>query len=428
MVLAPHVGALFVNFNRFWSGSRMTQVSNVDMSMDADSFEALLAEYEQDQKAIREGEIVSGRVVDIVGDFIVIDIGFKSEGQVPKAEFIAEGGELSVKIGDQVDVLVEATENESGLCVLSKEKADRLMVWEEISKAAERDDIVEGTIISRVKGGLSVDIGVRAFLPGSQVELRPTRNLDKFIGQKFRFKIIKFNKKRGNIVLSRRALLEKERATLKAKTLEKLREGAVLDGVVKNITEYGAFVDLGGIDGLLHVTDLSWHRVRHPSDIVSIGEELDLKVLSVDPEKERVSLGLKQLLPDPWTLTAQKYPAGSIIEGKVVRIVSFGAFVSVEPGIDGLIHISQVSTHRVNKVEDELTVGDIVRVKVLDVDPQAKRISLSRKQVIAQEQSSASFGDDVAGFDSADIDIPPIQQGSVTIGDMFPDLKKDEEE
>lgn len=216
------------------------------MAQEMESFEALLAEFEQAQTSVvREGEIVSGKVVDFVGDFVVVDIGYKSEGQVPKDEFKGPDGELTVKVGDTVDVYVEATENENGLCVLSKKEADKLMIWEEIAKIAERDETVEGTIMSRVKGGLAVDIGVRAFLPGSQVELRPTRNLDKFINQKYRFKIIKFNKKRGNIVLSRRALLEKERAVLKEQTLERLHEGAILDGVVKNITEYGAFVDLG---------------------------------------------------------------------------------------------------------------------------------------------------------------------------------------
>ena len=346
-----------------------------------ESFEELLKEYEQDQSSVREGEIVSGKVVDFVGDYVVIDIGFKSEGQVPKSEFTQRDGTLSVKVGDVVDVLVETTENECGLCVLSKEKADKLMIWEEISKIAERDEIIEGTIISRVKGGLSVDIGVRAFLPGSQVELRPTRNLDKFINQKYRFKIIKFNKKRGNIVLSRRALLEKERAVLKSQTLEKLHEGAILDGVVKNITEYGAFVDLGGIDGLLHITDMSWGRVNHPNEVVQIGDEIKVKVLKFTPENERVSLGYKQLTPDPWEHAAVRYPAGIRALGRVVSLIDYGAFVELEEGIEGLIHISEMSwTRRVKHPSRVVNVGDVIDVVVLNLDTEAKKISLGMKQ------------------------------------------------
>ncbi|MBO5752368.1 MAG: 30S ribosomal protein S1 [Proteobacteria bacterium] len=347
-----------------------------------ESFEALLAEYEQGQTAVvREGEIVSGKVVDFVGDFVVVDIGYKSEGQVAKSEFNAPDGSFNVKIGDVVDVYVEATENENGLCVLSKKEADKLMIWEEISKIAEQDETVEGTILSRVKGGLAVDIGVHAFLPGSQVELRPTRNLDKFIGQKYRFKIIKFNKKRGNIVLSRRALLEKERAVLKSQTLERLHEGAVLDGVVKNITEYGAFVDLGGIDGLLHITDMSWGRVNHPNEVVQIGDEIKVKVLKFTPENERVSLGYKQLAPDPWEHAAERYPAGIRALGRVVSLIDYGAFVELEEGIEGLIHISEMSwTKRVKHPGHVVKVGDVIGVVVLSLDTEAKKISLGMKQ------------------------------------------------
>ena len=347
-----------------------------------ESFEALLAEFEQNQNsAVREGEIVSGKVVDFVGDFVVVDIGYKSEGQVPKSEFIAPDGSFNVKIGDTVDVYVEATENENGLCVLSKKEADKLMIWEEISKIAERDETVEGTIMSRVKGGLAVDIGVRAFLPGSQVELRPTRNLDKFIGQKYRFKIIKFNKKRGNIVLSRRALLEKERAVLKGQTLERLHEGAILDGIVKNITEYGAFVDLGGIDGLLHISDMSCGRVNHPNEVVQIGDEIKVKVLKFTPENERVSLGYKQLAPDPWEHAAERYPAGIRALGRVVSLIDYGAFVELEEGIEGLIHISEMSwTRRVKHPSRVVNVGDVIDVVVLSLDTEAKKISLGMKQ------------------------------------------------
>ena len=350
-------------------------------NFEMENFEALLAEYEQGQNNVREGEIVSGKVVDFVGDYVVVDIGYKSEGQVAKSEFLAPDGSFNVKIGDTVDVYVEATENENGLCVLSKKEADKLMIWEEISKIAERDETVEGTIMSRVKGGLAVDIGVRAFLPGSQVELRPTRNLDKFIGQKYRFKIIKFNKKRGNIVLSRRALLEKERSVLKSQTLEKLHEGAILDGIVKNITEYGAFVDLGGIDGLLHITDMSWGRVNHPNEVVQIGDEIKVKVLKFTPENERVSLGYKQLAPDPWQHAAERYPAGIRALGRVVSLIDYGAFVELEEGIEGLIHISEMSwTRRVKHPSRVVNVGDVIDVVVLSLDTEAKKISLGMKQ------------------------------------------------
>ena len=350
-------------------------------NFEMENFEALLAEYEQGQNNVREGEIVSGKVVDFVGDYVVVDIGYKSEGQVAKSEFLAPDGSFNVKIGDTVDVYFEATENENGLCVLSKKEADKLMIWEEISKIAERDETVEGTIMSRVKGGLAVDIGVRAFLPGSQVELRPTRNLDKFIGQKYRFKIIKFNKKRGNIVLSRRALLEKERSVLKSQTLEKLHEGAILDGIVKNITEYGAFVDLGGIDGLLHITDMSWGRVNHPNEVVQIGDEIKVKVLKFTPENERVSLGYKQLAPDPWQHAAERYPAGIRALGRVVSLIDYGAFVELEEGIEGLIHISEMSwTRRVKHPSRVVNVGDVIDVVVLSLDTEAKKISLGMKQ------------------------------------------------
>ena len=343
-----------------------------------ESFEALLAEYEQGQPSVvREGEIVSGKVVDFVGDYVVVDIGYKSEGQVAKDEFKAPDGSFNVKIGDTVDVYVEATENENGLCVLSKKEADKLMIWEEISQIAERDETVEGTIMSRVKGGLAVDIGVRAFLPGSQVELRPTRNLDKFIGQKYRFKIIKFNKKRGNIVLSRRALLEKERAVLKEQTLERLHEGAILDGIVKNITEYGAFVDLGGIDGLLHITDMSWGRIKHPSEMLKVGQELDVYVKSVYPESKRISLSVKDTMRDPWYDSAEKYSEGQIIEGKVIKLTDFGAFMEIEPGFDGLIPMGELADKRIERADEAVHVGDIVRVKILRIDTKRKRISLS---------------------------------------------------
>ncbi|MBH24715.1 MAG: 30S ribosomal protein S1 [Myxococcales bacterium] len=345
-------------------------------------FETLLEEYESNRSAIKENEITVGRVLSVMKDYVLVDIGYKSEGLIDIREFTTEQGDLEVAEGDQIDVLVESREDENGLIVLSKEKADKLKIWEDLSQRNENDDLVEGTIVSRVKGGLQVDIGVRAFLPGSQVELRPTRNLDKFIGQAFKFKIIKFNKRRGNIVLSRRALLEEEREGLKRETLKKLKEGAILDGIVKNITEYGAFVDLGGIDGLLHITDMSWGRINHPSEMFEVGQEIKVMVLKFNPENERVSLGHKQITPDPWEGAEMRYPVSSRVTGRVVSLIDYGAFVELEEGIEGLIHISEMSwTKRIKHPNKILSVGDDVECVVLNIDPQGKKISLGMKQI-----------------------------------------------
>jgi small subunit ribosomal protein S1 len=333
---------------------------------------------------VREGEIVKGRVIEVTKDHVTIDIGYKSEGQIPLSEFLDHEGKPKVAVGDTLDVYLETRENDDGLCVLSKEKADKLQIWDEISAACERDELVEGTIVARVKGGLSVDIGVKAFLPGSQVDLRPVRNLDKLIGQRFKFKVIKFNKKRGNIVLSRRVLLEKERAQLKRETLEKLKEGQIVEGVIKNITEYGCFVDLGGIDGLLHITDMSWGRIGHPSEMFQVGDTVRVKVLKFNEETERVSLGLKQIMEDPWSHALDRFPPGTRVQGKVVSLTDYGAFVELEPGIEGLVHISEMSwTKRVKHPSKVVAVGDTVEAMVLDIDPRNKRISLGMKQVEA---------------------------------------------
>jgi small subunit ribosomal protein S1 len=332
----------------------------------------------------KEGEIVTGTVIQVTKDYVVVDIGYKSEGQVPVAEFESAGGEIAVKPGDKIDVLLESRENENGLVVLSKEKADRLKVWDDISQACERDELIEGTIAARVKGGLSVAIrgGVKAFLPGSQVDLRPVRNLDAFIGKAYKFKVIKFNKKRGNIVLSRRVLLEKERAELKGQTLERLKEGQIVEGIVKNLTEYGAFIDLGGIDGLLHITDMSWGRVNHPSELFQVGDHVRVKVLKFNPDTERVSLGLKQITDDPWSKAAEKYVPGTVVRGKVVSLKDYGAFVELEEGIEGLVHISEMSwTRRVKHPSKMVAVGDTVEAVVLDVDAANNRISLGMKQL-----------------------------------------------
>ncbi len=345
-------------------------------------FAALLAEDDGQRKHVREGGITEGRVLEINGDTVLVDIGSKSEGRIDADEFKTLDGILEIKPGDTVEVFVVSRENEHGQCVLSKREADRLRMWEEIATKVENDEVVKGRIINRVKGGLQVDIGVKAFLPGSQVELRPTRNLDKFINQEFDFKIIKFNKKRGNIVLSRRALLEDERGKLKEKTLEKLVEGAVMLGQVKNITEYGAFVDLGGIDGLLHITDMSWGRVNHPEEVLAIGDNITVKILKFNSETERVSLGMKQLLPDPWAHADFRYPVNSHVLGRVVSLIDYGAFVELEEGIEGLIHISEMSwTQRVKHPSKVVEKGDIVPCVVLKLDSDAKKISLGMKQL-----------------------------------------------
>ncbi len=350
---------------------------------DPDSFAALFEESLKGEE-VKEGDIVRGTVISVAKDYAVIDIGYKSEGTISIDEFRGADGKVTVVAGDTVDVLLEDRENESGMIVLSKEKADRLKVWDEISDACERDELIEGTITQRVKGGLSVTIrgGVKAFLPGSQVDLRPVRNLDVFIGQGFQFKVIKFNKKRGNIVLSRRVLLEKERAALKESTLERLKEGQIVEGIVKNLTEYGAFIDLGGIDGLLHITDMSWGRVNHPSELFQVGDHVRVKVLKFNAETERVSLGLKQITEDPWSQVAERYVPGTVVRGKVVSLKDYGAFIELEEGIEGLVHVSEMSwTRRVKHPSKMVTVGDVVDAVVLDVDVSNNRISLGMKQL-----------------------------------------------
>src|SRR5512142_326714 len=348
-----------------------------------EDFAALLAE-SFGQDSVKEGEILRGTVIAVGKDYAIVDVGYKSEGQVPLEEFRQADGSIGVAPGDVVDVLLESRENDAGMVVLSKEKADRFKVWDEISAACERDELIEGVITTRVKGGLSVTIrgGVKAFLPGSQVDLRPVRNLDAFLNQSFKFKVIKFNKKRGNIVLSRRVLLEKERAALKESTLERLKEGQMVEGIVKNLTEYGAFIDLGGIDGLLHITDMSWGRVNHPSELFQVGDHVRVKVLKFNSETERVSLGLKQISEDPWTSAAEKYVPGTVVRGKVVSLKDYGAFIELTEGIEGLVHISEMSwTRRVKHPSKMVAVGDMVEAVVLDVDVKQNRISLGMKQL-----------------------------------------------
>jgi len=363
--------------------SMTTETIETQEAPPADSFAALFEASTTRTDQLREGDIVAGTVIKVGKDSVVVDIGYKSEGVIGIHEFVDENGNINVNAGDQVDVLVEAKENEHGLVLLSKEKADKLKVWDEISAACERDELISGTITQRVKGGLSVTIrgGVKAFLPGSQVDLRPVRNLDKLIGQTFDFKVIKFNKKRGNIVLSRRVLLEKERDRLKAKTLENLQEGQIVTGTIKNITEYGAFVDLGGIDGLLHITDMSWGRVNHPSEMFTVGDEVTVKVLKYNPETERVSLGLKQMQEDPWNTAAEIFKPGTRVKGKVVSLTDYGAFVELQQGVEGLIHVSEMTWTKPKHPSKILEIGEEIETIVLDIDVQNKRISLGLKQL-----------------------------------------------
>jgi len=353
--------------------------SSLEESQETENFMEL---YEESLKSIQEGEVVTGQIVHIDKEYVLVDIGYKSEGQIPIREFLDEDGNLTAKVGDNVDVLLERKEDDEGVIFLSKEKASKIKVWDKIKEIYERDGTIKGTIVSRVKGGFSVDVGLPAFLPGSQVDLRPVRDMDALVGTEHEFKIVKYNRRRGNIVLSRRALLEAERMALREKTLAILEEGAVLEGTVKNITDYGLFIDLGGIDGLVHITDMSWGRVGHPSEHYKIGDRITVKVLQFDREKERVSLGIKQLTPDPWLNADEKYPIGTKIVGRVVSLTDYGAFVEVEPGVEGLIHVSEMSwTRRIRHPSQILKVGDQVEAVVLNIDVDRKRISLGMKQV-----------------------------------------------
>ncbi|MFZ1954266.1 MAG: 30S ribosomal protein S1 [Desulfobacterales bacterium] len=353
-----------------------------DVQKSGDTMETLMDMYEESFKRFAEGEVVTGRIISVDKDHVLVDIGYKSEGQIRIHEFKDEKGNISAQIGDKVEVMVEWWDDEEERVVLSKEKAQNVKVWEEIKKSYDDEGIIEGVITSRVKGGFSVDIGVQAFLPGSQADLRPIRNLDDLVGKKYKFKILKYNRKRSNIVLSRRAILEEEREQKRTATLAVIEEGKILDGVVKNITEYGVFVDLGGVDGLLHITDISWGRVKHPSELFSISDQIKVKVLNFDIEKERVSLGMKQLTPDPWTLAATKYPVGSRVNGKVVSLTDYGAFVELEEGIEGLIHVSEMSwTRKIRHPSKVVSVGEQVEAIVLDIKPDNRRISLGMKQV-----------------------------------------------
>jgi len=362
--------------------------SSTDPSEDSsrdpgESMESVMDMYEESFKRFAEGEVVTGRVISIDKDHVLVDIGYKSEGQVRIQEFLDESGNVTAKIGDAIEVMVEWWDDEDERVLLSKDKAANIKVWEAIKQSYDEEGTVKGTISNRVKGGFSVDIGVPAFLPGSQADLRPIRNLDDMVGKEFDFKILKYNRKRSNIVLSRRAILEKEMEEKRSTTLATIHEGKIVEGAVKNITEYGVFVDLGGVDGLLHITDISWGRVKHPSELFSIGDSVTVKILNLDLENERVSLGMKQLNEDPWTLAAEKYAVSSRVTGKVVSLTDYGAFIELEEGIEGLIHVSEMSwTRKIRHPSKVVSVGEMVEAVVLDIKPESRRISLGMKQVV----------------------------------------------
>lgn len=360
-------------------------MNHEEMTLDSSNldqeFEQLLS---QEFGGNKPGDLVEGTVTSIGRDYVRVDIGYKSEGQIPVSQFQDHDGKKKVEIGDRVEVLLLASENEDGEIVLSKDRAEQLRVWNQLEKVFDSSDFVSGRVVQKVKGGLQVDVGVPAFLPGSQIDIRPQRNLDKFVGQEMEFRILKFSRERGNIVLSRRVVLEQERDALKRDTIDQISEGVVMEGQVKNVTDYGAFIDLGGIDGLLHITDMSWGRVNHPNEILSVGETVAVVILKYDEKNERVSLGLKQLHENPWEEVETRYQVGQNVTGKVVSLTDYGAFVKLEDGIEGLIHVSEMSwTKKVRHPSKLLKVDDEVQAVVLEVSAENQRISLGLKQLMA---------------------------------------------
>jgi small subunit ribosomal protein S1 len=368
--------------NRFVVKSVDSDPELQDTELNLDAVEDFRSMYLDSMRNVTEGEVVTGTVVAVERDFVLVDVGYKSEGVIALEEFRGKDGELKVTPGEDIEVYLEQMEDSEGRVVLSKQKVDRQKIWSRLYKAFENKDILEGVITRRIKGGLVLDIsGVDCFLPASQVGLRPTSDLDQFLGQNVAVRIIKFNRGRGNVVASRRVLLEEERATKRTQTLEELQAGQIRRGVVKNIVQYGAFIDMGGIDGLLHITDMAWGRVAHPSEIVQIGQELEVKVLSIDKENGKISLGLKQKSTDPWTMIDSKFPAGSRHKGKVVNLTDYGAFVKLDEGVEGLVHVSEMSwLRRVKHPSAVVSVGQDVEVVILNLDVQSKKISLGMKQ------------------------------------------------
>ena len=352
------------------------------MTLTTADFEKLF-EASTKQKPVKPGDLVKGTVVKVLRDYVLVDIGYKSEGQIPIEEFKDLDGEVAIQAGDTVDVVFETVEDENGLIVLSKEKADALAAWDKLAEAETSQTPIEGVIINKIKGGMVVNVGgVRAFLPGSQIDLKPVKSLDKLIGKKYRFQILKLNRAKGNVVVSRRSVLEKELEKAKSELLANLQEGQVVEGFVKNITDYGAFVDLGGVDGLIHITDISWGRIGHPSEVLKVGDKINVLILRYDEETQKISLGLKQLSNDPWDQVKEKYLSGLRVKGKVVNITDYGAFVELESGVEGLVHISEMSwTKKVKHPSKIVNLGDTIEAVVLDVDVPSRRISLGLKQI-----------------------------------------------
>ncbi len=359
-----------------------SRVETDDESFDQETFARMV---ESSLTGLKEGEVVTGRVVEVSPLGAIVDIGYKAEGEIPADEFTdLPQGIAGVKPGDEFQVMIESRfmDGDEESIILSRRRAGEVAAWEKIEEAYRTEGTVEGQILNRVKGGLRVDVGVPAFLPGSQVDLRPVRDLDEILGQSFDFRVLKYSRRRRNVVLSRRVILEEQRAKEREKLLATIEEGQVINGMVKNVVKYGAFIDLGGMDGLLHVSDMSWGRIQHPGDLVKMGDEVQVKVLKFDREKNRISLGLKQLTPDPWTEAEQKYSANMLIKGKVVNVVDYGAFVEIEPGLEGLIHVSEISwSNNVRQAGSILEEGQEVEAVVLNLDVEARKLALSLKRV-----------------------------------------------
>jgi small subunit ribosomal protein S1 len=353
-----------------------------DPSFESMGMDELLQMYDEKMSKFKEGDIIRGRILKITATEALVDIGYKSEGLLPIAEITGYNGEIKGKPGDEIEIYIDRLEDSSGHVILSREKAERMLVWDRIEAAYRDNEPVTGRVIDRVKGGLAVDVGVKAFLPGSLIDIKPVKNLDAMKGKEYAFKVVSFDKKRNNVVLSRRAIVEVEQQGRKKDTFERLEEGKLTHGVVKNITDYGVFVDLGGVDGLLHITDISWGRVNHPSEFFNIGDEIEVMVLKFDPAAERVSLGYKQRTPDPWLDVVERYPLGTKVSGKVVSLTDYGAFIELEEGVEGLIHVSEMSwTKKVRNPAKLLKLQDMVEAVVADVNVQNRRISLSLKQL-----------------------------------------------
>jgi small subunit ribosomal protein S1 len=373
------------------NNSNLTKEKEVDVNSSAKNAEIQSSQhkeadlgfkelYEQSLNQLQYGDIAKGKVVQITPDIVMVDVGWKTEGFIPIKELQDAQGNINISVGDDIEVFIDKRDSDGNL-ILSRDKAAKLKVWDEIKNACENNLMMKGTVIEKVKGGLSVDIGVIAFLPGSQIDIHPIKDLDKFVGQKLDFNVLKYDRKRNNVVLSRRSIVSTERESEKKDTLRNIEEGSVVEGVIKNITDYGIFIDLGGIDGLLHVTDISWGRIAKPAETFHKGEKINVKVMSFDREKERVSLGLKQLTDNPWEEISEKYPVGALVEGKVVNLTDYGVFVELESGVEGLVHISEMYwTREIKHPSKVLNVGEVVNVVVLEVNPDAKRVSLSLKQ------------------------------------------------